>query len=507
MAKHKRENYRLLMTIQTPHHRIEGIRCKVYLPEKVTAPIQLQFFPTEAQRNQCFFFEGAVQGEIKDPSGVVWTCIEAEKVYCPKVSTRSWGFEEETLMIGRPRNLKITHWFHNQDAESRPAMTGGFWLTPSVMLEPAQIIEESYTGNVTVRNLQKREFRLNNGLLLSFSNHFRYDKNEHGETISFPELVAEFEQTALRPNPEGFLADSLERLDDFLLIVSFAARQSCICVGWEVARPEKVTRYYRRELTIPSIKKDHSFNDTLIDPSNFDEFITIAYSRFLEFTPRDFLRQLLWKVNAKLSSVEERILVLFSALETLVAWFRQTHHFETILREDQWEKFSKELEKWLKASPYFQNKETRKYVYEKIPELNRISLRSAFNKLCEHYAVDLHDLWPVFGESEGISLSSLRNKLIHGIPFDPLKSKGLPVACLHLQWTVERLLLAVFHWSIMESRVGVGDMVEDWRNYSRLLSEAFRASHDLVDLRGVEALNSPETVDDLEGGESPTEEP
>lgn len=99
-----------------------------------------------------------------------------------------------------------------------------------------------------------------------------------------------------------------------------------------------------------------------------------------------------------------------------------------------------------------------------------------------HYAVDLHDLWPVFGEKEGISLSSIRNKLIHGVPLDPLKSKGLLGACLHLQWTVERLLLAVLSWPLTESRIDIGAMgfygEKAWRDDQQLLSRAFHGAYE-----------------------------
>lgn len=475
MTEQKTENYRLLMTIDGPNLRIEGVRCKIYLPETVTDPIQLQFFPTEAQRKNCQLFEGTVHGEIKDSSGTIQTTIQAQKVYFPTISTTHWGFEKETLMIGKPINLQITRWFHGQNSVSYSTTQSIFWLTPSIMLTPHQIVKQSYTGNVTVETVQRQSFTLRNGLSLNFSNHFRYGKNTRGERRSFPELVAEFEQAALIQNPESVLAGSLEDLDDFLLIVSFAARQRCICVGWEMNNSDKVIRYYRRDVVIPLIKKDHSFNHTLVDPSNFNEFIATAYPRFLEFAPKDFLRQVLWKVTAETNRIEERILTLFSALETMVLWFRQTFRLETILCEDQWEEFSTELRKWLKTSPYLQDKEMRKYVYEKIPELNRVSLASAFNRLCEHYSIDLHDLWPVFGDKEGISLSSLRNKLIHGTPLNPLNGGGLLVAHHHLQWIVERLLLAVFNWPARQSRVWIGHMevsrMKNWRDDRRLLSE------------------------------------
>src|SRR5262245_61983765 len=105
MIMNKRENHRLLMTIEAGNRRIEGVRCKVYLPERVTNPVQLQFFLTEGQQSQGDISQGqgAIRGEIKDASGVVQTNIRAEKVHFRNKSSTHWGFEREHFMIGKPR--------------------------------------------------------------------------------------------------------------------------------------------------------------------------------------------------------------------------------------------------------------------------------------------------------------------------------------------------------------------------------------------------------------------
>ncbi len=56
--------------------------------------------------------------------------------------------------------------------------------------------------------------------------------------------------------------------------------------------------------------------------------------------------------------------------------------------------------------------------------------------------VDNSDLWPVFGE--GLSLSRIRNKLIHGILSGD--ETFLSFARIHLKWIVERCLLAIIGW-------------------------------------------------------------
>lgn len=66
--------------------------------------------------------------------------------------------------------------------------------------------------------------------------------------------------------------------------------------------------------------------------------------------------------------------------------------------------------------------------------------------LCEQYRVGLSDLWPVTDHRNGISLAQIRNKLIHGYFIAPEFEQSLWVARVHLEWVVERLLLAVLGW-------------------------------------------------------------
>ena len=120
----------------------------------------------------------------------------------------------------------------------------------------------------------------------------------------------------------------------------------------------------------------------------------------------------------------------------------------------EWNEFQDDLKKWLRNYPMLKNgKGKRILIYEKLPELNRISFSTAFNHFCAFYSIDLSDLWPVLKNSRGISISEIRNKLIHGETFNPLQLGALMAAKEHLQWIMERLILAVLDWPISRSRV------------------------------------------------------
>jgi len=99
------------------------------------------------------------------------------------------------------------------------------------------------------------------------------------------------------------------------------------------------------------------------------------------------------------------------------------------------------------------DKVARTLIYEKLPELNRVSFRTSIQRLITHYGVDLTDLWPVTDTGDDISLLGIRNALIHGRTFTDPQRYSLIAAREHLHWTIERLLLGFFEWPTARSTV------------------------------------------------------
>jgi hypothetical protein len=85
-----------------------------------------------------------------------------------------------------------------------------------------------------------------------------------------------------------------------------------------------------------------------------------------------------------------------------------------------------------------------------------VSFGSPFRSFCDHYSIDLSDLWPVVDASHGVSLSAIRNRLVHGEAFAGDKYSALITAEMHLQWTVERMLLGALGWPVSRSAVDAG---------------------------------------------------
>ena len=220
--------------------------------------------------------------------------------------------------------------------------------------------------------------------------------------------------------------------------------------------------------------------DALIHGSTFSDFIKKTYKTYYKIDQRDLIRQSMQYVVSSLdATIESSYKTLFAALETLMLSFRIDFDVHTILPPDEWMSFERGLIKWIKAHELLadnESKDKRRLIYEKISELNKVSFSNVFKNLCEYYKIDLSDLWPMTGSSNGISLAEIRNRLVHGEHFNWGQLNSISVAGEHLRWTVERILLSIFDWPNSHSRVSevylsnVLVFNKNWENHRKILS-------------------------------------
>ena len=199
----------------------------------------------------------------------------------------------------------------------------------------------------------------------------------------------------------------------------------------------------------------------LICPRNFIEFIKQALSLANKCTFKDYLFDSINKASyCKYSNIENEYLSYYAALENLVNGFKNERNLHFILDQNSWKGFNKNLKKFVKQHALFQQeKNKRQLIYEKLPELNRISFSSAFNLFCQCYEIDLSDLWSISGGYE-YSLTKIRNLLIHGGRFEREKFNLLFYAKCHLKWTLERCILRILNWNIERSNVSASFLIK-----------------------------------------------
>lgn len=468
--------------------QIDNIRCKFYLPEKHSGPLEMFILPTKEQGRLLnrlenglwkFSFIAGQPSIVGETAGATRQLqIGASEVYSLGISTRMWGPDvEEIVWQAEPIDLRIVEVL---EIYSHPT-EGRFWLTPSFVLSPATMVKRSYTGDVKIEKVEEKQFELVNGLKLNFTKHYKWKVRDDGDVLSSSYLVAE---SSIWDSPEGSTVvndNLLESIDDFLLVASLTTRERCVCVGWEVYDEIGRTRFYRRRIAIPRGSTEHSHSDDLIDASHYEAFIGNVYPQFAIDESIELMRDVLRSVSPHAdSTIESRFTALFSALETLVLSYRRKQGLEFVFTEKsdiaEWKKIKdKTLRDWLKAQPLRSGVgrgDQRKLIYENLSALERISFGYAFRKYCEHYNIELSDLWPITGGGEILwSLTTIRNKLVHGEIFPSFKIGALQDATLHLQWTLERMILGYFGWDVAKSNVALDYLSQFFYAHKRMETE------------------------------------
>ena len=142
-------------------------------------------------------------------------------------------------------------------------------------------------------------------------------------------------------------------------------------------------------------------------------------------------------------SVETRYLILFAILESIILNFKKNNDYEPILPEDNFNDLKNDLKKFIKSRLSSVDSNRRKFIYEKLSELNRISFASSLELYQKHYNIKIDDLWPLADSKEGASLADIRNKIIHGETFSNHQFQAIGFAMHHLQIIVERMVLSL----------------------------------------------------------------
>jgi hypothetical protein len=428
------------------------------LPEKVADEIYLVFHLDQFQNDilrKLDLWHFAIESNYSETSGRQVN-ISAENVYWLSESSTYWSHDiVDALAVANPIDLKIET-YRGSDEQEIDKTYGRFWLTPNKLISPAQSISSSYTGEVKVKTAWNVDFDLDNGLYLNFTKRYKNRKNENEEQIYWSELVAEYQIEGKAQTFEE-VNNSLDELDDFLLISSFALRHRCACIGFDIVNTDGyILDFYRRKLSIPEDKTEEY--DELVDVAEIKEFLKTSYKKFIELERNNFVRQAInYAIPREGRTVESEFITLYSALETLVLYFRKQNNFEFVFSEsesepDEWKQFDRILRQLIKKHPFSKyDKTKRERLYDNIPALRRISFRSAYEEFLKFYELDVTDLWSVTNNEEGWSLATIRNKLVHGDYFE--NRKAVFVAKSHLQWLVERLLLKILDWDISKSNV------------------------------------------------------
>lgn len=453
----REEDYLVKATLIVDGGTVSGVPCKIYLPERIDEKPHIILKPSRGDAARLMVsHKGALQATILGFDKEIQLTIEAPEVYFSGSSTKYWGEDiSDSTIPGEPQDLHIVRHLGVNDKPQRTQVT--FWISANPYLAPFMTSSSSHTGDLQYEPTRNLEFTIKDGVKLVFERHFRSKTAANGDFIQWSFLVACAELDVPANDVEILKKNVLPDVDDFLLIASFATRQRTACLGWTAIDKNLYATFYRGKYVFPHGDGDSSLHDGLIDIGCFEKFMQTSYSAFLGFENKLALRSALHSaVPSDPGTIETSFLRAFAGLETLVLDFRRREALEFVLHGNDWTSLKKFLQKCIKNStePKLED-EQRASIYCKLEELNRVSLREAFDLFCKRYSICLEDLWPVFGENGLAGLVDIRNKIIHGDPFPRDMFGPLVVAKEHLKYVLERMLSRVLQWSLAETKINL----------------------------------------------------
>lgn len=471
----KKDNFKFHAEIIFETEKIKNVLCEIFFPKSQTEKviIKAQFDISNNSLSEIPFVF-SLSSFINDFEGNLVRSISANKVYNLGIET---SYYSQNLVIAiltaEPVDLKIRQFIKGTDNKNNQK-NFYFWLTQSIQLAPYSSRTESYNGNVSINTVNQKSFEIIEGLEFNFINYYFYsDEPEKKNTrISESVLAADFNGTTEHELGECILPE----IDLFLKLVSFSERRRIVCYGYKGFSGNESIEFYRGDISIPEENFAHSHNETLIDNQDFHEFISQCFISAKNCIFKDYLFDAIGKTSSyEDSTVESDYLRYYSALENLVNGYRETHGLCYILENEAWTEFKKDLKRFIKKHNDFKNEPKRRdLIYQKIPELNRISFSTAFKSFCDFYQIDLSDLWMIVGGEASISLPGIRNRLIHGGKFEREEYEAIICASSHLKWALERCILRVLGWDVERSKVNTSFLkylthYNEWKDKIKLL--------------------------------------
>jgi hypothetical protein len=456
MSDYKRKELDFYSTIITPEFSMDNVRCRIYLPVKVADEIEVVFYPTQEQAKGLeaakHLFVFSIKAEIKDFFGVVEETIFSEKILFRKLIRKSLAVNVSySELHALALDLRITR--HLNYTDSPEAVEGNFWITYNPLLRTSYFPHFSRLGEIRFKDPKNFKIKVDDATKLKFEDVYISCKNEHGDNVHFFETIASFQINGETGDSPKF-KEIFNQLEDILLLTSFATRHRCYCFGWTIYDGKENVTQYLRDKAKPSdslLKKSYN-EDGVIGISDFEKFMRDAYKGFIAFPDKDILRRIMnFVIPNDKGTIESEFVTLYSALEMLVSHYRKNKDLEFILKSNQFNKVRKKLKtsiEELKLQPI-----QMKRMQEKLSELNRVSFSTAFEQFCKNYKVNLQDLWSITDNSDGITLSQIRNRLVHGEHFTYEETRALPFAKDQLRWTVERMILGVLKFPVSKTLI------------------------------------------------------
>lgn len=293
--------------------------------------------------------------------------------------------------------------------------------------------------------------------------------------IRYKQLIVTSELKNEKINEQ--IEEVLKKIDSFLQLTSLISREFAFYHKTKLYKDDFEITFYRGFFSFPkSSNLPFHHSNGIIIPPLFNNFIETTFDKFnILNNIKKISYPIYYLTNSSDDmSIESKYLLFFAGLETLLDLYKKNNNLEKCLSNSKAKKFNSYIRECIRNYEKITEDE-KKVMLTKVSELNRIPISKIYELFCNEYKVKTSDLWPVFSEDNILSLSKLRNNLIHGITIPSNYIKYMLLATKNLRILLERCYLSMLEWDLAQTNIMNAEMNKGvLKSYIVKLSELFK---------------------------------
>jgi len=343
-------------------------------------------------------------------------------------------------------DLTITEKTSNQNDGVDAITSIQFEISNLLYAQPKAYSLPDYLGNRKIEI--RKQYSTHNGSGLNFSLERHYSGYQaisaNKETVHSRNVISVTSEKSIRASD---VRNIFEDINDFVLLLTFAARHQTKAIGYEYLTNNQYVRHYISPIERYRPKHEEVVEDALIPLEHFEKFMGSALGKWhsIDKKVKLAIKDIIYSIHP-FNSTRQSYLDMFSAFEGIVALCKTKVRSEL---DDNWVEIEDTLTKSINNLVI--SSEAKEFL---VADIGKIKNREMFGKKAEaclsELNIEIDDLWPIFGGQA--SLYGIRNKLAHG---NRMKLNSIyNIAQEHLQFLLERLVLRLLDFNYNLSTAG-----------------------------------------------------
>lgn len=433
-------------SLSNEHHSVDNIQFILRYSKHKPSKIQGQIFGNKDTSNSIIKLLNASRSWLKISSKNRQREISCERISIQRISMGDLASESKNNVFKiadfEAYEINNIHYINKLEENIERHIT--FFISGvKRIFNIHETFERSFDGSIKSK-IESNKINIDNRVLVEFVPWYFYDKSSDSSDVELTtNIIALHIMTKLSLEEfsnEAFLEFGKTTADNLLSIYSFLSRQWIVWFAYIFQNNEKVHTFYKQSRNTKNIDV---YDDTIpIKWKDINKFVTQSMKKYNDILEMgyDINTAITYFISgAEEKYIEAQFTTTFLSLEKIKDNYETINHLQKILPTNKFDKLRKILS--MKISEFIEDEEKQINTIDKIAELNRPSIRSTFNKICDTFSINWNDLYP---DGNDITIFNTRNKLFHSskeIDFDYLIYEYK-----RLQIILIRIILKIFEW-------------------------------------------------------------